>query len=308
MDWLNYHHLLYFWAAARTGSIASASRELLVSQPTISTQIKTLETSLGVSLFERVGRGLELTETGQIVLSYAEEIFSLGRELRETVRHIPEGRPLRLRVGVADVLPKLLAQRLIAPALALPQPVHLILREGKAADLEAELGSFTLDVVLADAPLSPHVRVKAVSHGLGACDVGFFATHPLARRHRRGFPESLDDAPMLLPTVENALRRSVDKWFEEVGVRPRIVGEFDDSALMKAFAEEGHGIFPAPVSIADRLKQQFRAHEIGRTDRVKESIYAITVPRRVEHPGLLAILESAEELMICGPAPAGTAG
>jgi LysR family transcriptional activator of nhaA len=297
MDWLNYHHLLYFWAVARTGSIAKASRELLVSQPTISTQIKALERSLGEKLFERVGRGLELTDTGQVVLSYAEEIFSLGRELRETVRHIPEGRPLRLRVGVADVVPKLLARRLLAPALDLPRPVHLIVREGKAEDLEAELGSFTLDLVLADAPLSPTVRVKAVSSPLGSCDVGFYGAHPLVRKHRRDFPHSLDDAPVLLPTVENALRRGVDRWLDELGIRPRVVGEFDDSALLKVFAQEGHGLFPAPVSIAEPLRKQYRAHEVGRTDRVTETIHAITVERRSDHPGIRAIFDAAADAM-----------
>jgi len=294
MDWLNYHHLLYFWVVARTGSISEASRELLVSQPTISTQIKTLEQSLGEKLFARVGRGLQLTATGSIVLSYAEEIFSLGRELRETVRHIPDGRPLRLRVGIADVLPKLLTQQLLEPALEISRPVHLIAREGKAEELEAELGSFTLDLVLSDAPLAPTVRVKATSRPLGSCGVGFFGVHKLARKYRGKFPASLDGAPLLLPTGENVLRRGVDRWFDAQGIRPRIVGEFDDSALLKAFGEAGHGLFPAPVSVADRIRKRYRVHEVGRTEEVRESIYAVTVARRVEHPAIRAIFDAAD--------------
>src|SRR6185369_9396638 len=242
MDWLNYHHLLYFWVVAREGSIAKASRELRLAQPTISGQIRALEQSLGEKLFQRAGRGLVLTDFGRMVYQHANEIFSLGRELMETVKGRPTGRPVRLSVGVADVVPKRIAYRLHEPALRLSEPIRIICREDKPDPLLADLATHKLDIVIADSTIPTSVKVRAFNHLLGECGVSLLASPELARAHRRRFPHSLDGAPVLLPSDESAMRRSLDQWFVARGVRPAVVGEFDDTALAEAFAQAGVGI------------------------------------------------------------------
>jgi LysR family transcriptional activator of nhaA len=299
MEGLNLNHLRYFWVVYRTGSIAAAGKEMRLSQPTISTQIKLLEQSLGAPLFERVGRGLQPTELGRTVFSYADEIFSLSREMLDTARHLPEGRPLRLRVGIANVIPKLCARRLLQPALELERPVHLICHEDQAERLEASLSTHGLDLVIADAPLSSRVKVQAFSHPLGSCDVTFLGTPELARRHRRRFPKSLDDAPMLLPTEENVLRSQLDRWFAREGVQPRIVAEFDDTALLKEFGQDGLGLFPIPSVIEDEVRRKFGVKSIGSAP-VVERIYAISLERRVKHPAIRAICDRAREDLFGG--------
>ena len=268
MEWLNYHHLLYFWTMARQGSLARASAELRLAQSTISGQIRALEDSLGEKLFARRGRRLVLTEMGRVVFRYAEEIFSLGRELRDAVKGRPVGRPLSLMVGVADVVPKLVARRLLEPALKLPEPVRLICREDKPERLFAELAVHNLDIVLADAPIDPSIRIRAFSHLLGECGIVFFGTAKLAAAHRRNFPESLDGAPVILPTENTTLRRSLDQWFAARGIRPRVVGEFEDSALLKVFGQVGMGLFPASSVIADEVQRQYQVRPVGRLDAV----------------------------------------
>jgi LysR family transcriptional activator of nhaA len=302
MEWLNYHHLLYFWTVANAGSITAASRELRLTQPTVSTQVKALETSLGQPLFHREGRRLELTETGHVVFAYAEEIFSLGRELLDTVHRRVTDRPLRLRVGIADVIPKLVAERLLRPALGRPDPVHLICREDRAEALEAELGSYSLDLVLADAPLSPRVRVRAYSHSLGASPVGFFATGAHSRKLRTGFPRSLDGFPVLLPAEDNAVRRALDAWFDRRGIVPHVVGEFEDSALMKVCGQRDLGAFPSPLIISDEVCRQYRVRPIGVAEGVEEAFYAITPERHIDHPAVRTICEVARESLAAGPA------
>lgn len=294
MTWLNYHHLLYFWMAARHGSVSKAAAELRLAQPTLSGQIRALEDSLGEKLFQRVGRRLVLTDVGQAVYRYADEIFSLGREMMDMVKGHPAGRPLRLVVGIADAMPKLIAHRLIEPALHLPEPVRLVCREDQPDRLLAELAIHQLDVVLADAPAPPSVRVKAYNHLLGECGVAFFATPALAARLRRGFPGSLEGAPLLLPGENSALRRSLDQWLAAKGLRPRITGEYDDSALLKVFGQAGAGVFVAPAAIEEEVKRQFGVRVLGRTDEIRERFYAITVEKRLTNPAVVAISSAAK--------------
>lgn len=295
MEWLNYHHLLYFWTMARQGSLARASAELRLAQSTISGQIRALEDSLGEKLLARRGRRLVLTEMGRVVFRYAEEIFSLGRELRDAVKGRPVGRPLSLMVGVADVVPKLVARRLLEPALKLPEPVRLICREDKPERLFAELAVHNLDIVLADAPIDPSIRIRAFNHLLGECGIVFFGTAKLAAAHRRNFPESLDGAPVILPTENTTLRRSLDQWFAARGIRPRVVGEFEDSALLKVFGQVGMGLFPASSVIADEVQRQYQVRPVGRLDEVRERFYAISVERKLKHPAVIAISEEARQ-------------
>ncbi len=297
MEWLNYHHLLYFWLVAREGSLARASAELRLAPSTVSGQIRSLEQSLGEKLFARSGRRLVLTEMGRVVFRYAEEIFTLGRELRDAVKGRPAGRPLSLAVGVADVVPKLVARRLLEPALELAEPVRLVCREDKPDRLLAELAVHDLDVVLSDAPVGPSIRIRAFNHLLGECGVVLFGTAKLAAAHRRNFPKSLDGAPVVLPTENTTLRRALDQWFAARGLRPRVVGEFEDSALLKVFGQVGMGLFPVSSVIADEVQRQYRVRPVGRLDGVRERFYAISVERRLKHPAVIAISEAARQTL-----------
>jgi LysR family transcriptional regulator, transcriptional activator of nhaA len=295
MDRLNYHHLLYFWLVAREGGLASASRQLRLAQSTVSGQIRSLEQSLGEKLFARSGRKLVLTEVGRVMYRYADEIFSLGRELQDVIKGIAVGRPLRLVVGIADVVPKLVARRLLEPALRLPEPVHLVCHEDKPERLLAELAVHGLDVVIADAPMSPSVRIRAFNHLLGEGDIVLFATAKLAAAYKRGFPKSLDGAPVILPTDNTTLRRSLDQWFATRGIRPRVVGEFEDSALLQVFGQAGMGLFPASSVIADEVQRQYRVRPVGKVDGVRERFYAISVDRKLKHPAVVAISQEARQ-------------
>ena len=293
MSWLNYHHLLYFWTVAREGSIAGACKRLRLAQPTISAQIRALENSLGEKLFLRSGRNLVLTEIGGVVYGYAEQIFALGRELADTLEGRPTGRPIRLAVGITDAMPKLIAYRLLEPALRMQQPVHLICREGKPQQLLTELMSHGLDLVLADAPAGPDLRIRAFNHLLGECDVAIYGTASLVHRLRKGFPKSLDGAPMLLPTAGTALRRSLDLWFDAHSIRPNVVSEMEDSALVKVFGATGAGLFPAPSVIEREIRRQYGVRPLGRLEGVRERAYAISIERRLKNPAVVAISESA---------------
>ncbi len=297
MDWLNYHHLLYFWVVAREGSIARACDQLHLSQPTISKQIRQLERSVGERLFRRVGRGLVLTEHGQLAFRYAEEIFSLGRELTDVLRGAPSGAPLRLLVGIPDVLPKLVAYKLLEPALHLPEPVQLVCDEDKVDHLLGELAAHRLDIVLSDSPMGPTVNVRAYNHLLGECPISIFGTANLARPLRKGFPKSLDGAPFLLPTQRTMLRRSLEQWFDSQEIRPVVSGEFADSALLKVFGQAGVGVFPAPSVIEKETSRQYGVRVIGRVDTVRERYYAISVERRLTHPAVKAISERARDTL-----------
>jgi LysR family transcriptional activator of nhaA len=293
MDRLNYHHLYYFWMVAREGSIAKAGRQLLLAQPTITGQLRTLENTLGEKLFTRSGRGLVLTEMGRVVYRYANEIFSLGSELTDVLKGRPAGRPVRLAVGVSDALPKLIAYRLLEPALALPEPVQIICYEDRPERLLAELSTFGLDVVLTDASLGPTVRVRAFSHLLGACGVSFFGKAPLAAKYRKNFPASLDGAPFLLPLENSTLRRSLEQWFGAHRIHPRVAGEFQDSALLKAFGQAGVGLFAAATVVEKEIRRQYGVAVLGRTESLIERFYAISVERKLKHPAVVAISDAA---------------
>ena len=293
MEWLNYHHLLYFWTVVREGGVSRAAEKLRLAQPTISAQVKALEDAFGQRLFDRQGRRLVLTDAGRVVYRYADEIFGIGRELIDTMKGRATGRPVDLSVGVANPVSKLIVRRLLEPALAVDAPMRLVCREDATNTLLAELATHDLDVVIADVPAPPHVRVKVFSHLLGESDVTFFAAPPLAARLRRRFPQSLDQAPMLLPSTASALRRSIDQWLDAEQLHPRVMGEFDDSALMKAFAQSGSGVFPAPTVIASEVVRQYRVQAIGQAHGVHERYYAISVERRLKHPAVLALTNAA---------------
>lgn len=293
MEWLNYHHLHYFWMTAREGGVSRASEKLHLSQPTISAQIKQLEHVLGVRLFNRHGRRLLLTDTGRVVYQYAEEIFGLGRELQHAVRSGQPGRAVPLTVGVSNAVPKLVACRLLRPLMRTPSPVRLVCREENTEQLLAHLATHALDVVLADTPAPPHVRVRVFNHVLGESDTAFFAPRAVAARIKRRFPQSLQDAPMVVATTNTAVRRDLDHWFQQIGVRPALLGEFEDPALMKAFGAEAGAVFAAPFTIARDVCRLYGVAIVGRTDSVRERYYAISAERRVTHPGVLAITTAA---------------
>jgi LysR family transcriptional activator of nhaA len=295
MEWLNYHHLLYFWTVARTGSIANASKELLLAPPTISAQVSRLEHTLGEKLFARSGRRLVITEAGRVVFRYAEDIFGLGRELIDTLKDRPTGRALRVQIGVADVLPKLIAHELIAPALQVADQVRVVCREDRPDRLLTELAVNELDVVLADAPMGPTVKVHAFNHLLGECGLGFYARPKLAAKRRRDFPRSLDRAPFLLPSDETAVRPRLDQWFETNDVRPAVVGEFDDFSLLRTFGEAGLGIFVAPAILDSIMRRRYGFEQIGRIEDVRAHFYAISVERKIRNPAVVAICEGARQ-------------
>lgn len=293
MEWLNYHHLLYFRTVAREGGVARAAARLRLAHPTVSAQVKQLERALGEPLLRRSGRRLELTPAGRVAFRYADEIFGLGAELLDTLRGRPTGRPLRLAAGVSDGLPRLLAHALLAPALSLPEPVRLSCRAGKTEALLAALGQHELDLVLSDAPVPPGSAVRASSHPLGECAVDVLAAPRLAARHRRGFPRSLDDAPLLLPAEGSALRRALEAWLERQGLRPRVVGEFEDSALLKVFGADGLGLVPVPEVAAAEAARLYGLVRVGRLPEVRERFWVLTLERRVQHPAVVALRDAA---------------
>jgi LysR family transcriptional activator of nhaA len=293
MDWLNYHHLLYFWTVAREGSIARAAEALLLAPPTVSTQVKALEEALGEKLFERRGRSLVLTEVGQVVFGYADEIFGLGRELMSAVRQLPTGRPLHLAIGVTDSMPKLVAREILAPVLAMDEPVRFSVREADLETMLLELASWKLDLVLTDRPAPSSLRVKAFTHELGRSPVMLMAAAPLAGRLREGFPASLDGAPAILTTGETAMRRTLDRWFASVGVAPQVVAEFEDPAMMLVFADDELGFLAVPGLIAQRIQERTGLEIIGQVPEAEERFHAITVERKVAHRGVQAVLEGA---------------
>jgi LysR family transcriptional activator of nhaA len=293
MQRLNYQHLYYFWMVAKEGSISRACEKLHLAQPTVSAQLGVFEQAVGEKLFHRDGRGLTLTDAGRGVFRYAEDIFSLGRELTNFLNGRRGGHSLQLSVGIADGLPKLLAYRLLEPALRLPEPVRLVCHEDKSERLLAELGLHGIDLVLADVPATPAAGQRLFNHLLGECPVLAFGTADLAERYRPGFPESLNGAPVLLPAAGSALRRSIDQWLDGVGLGPRVVAEIEDSALLKTFGSDGVGIFMAPAVVAADVCRQYRVDAIGRLEGVTERFYAISAQRKIEHPALVAILGKA---------------
>jgi LysR family transcriptional activator of nhaA len=290
---LNYQHLLYFWTVVRTGSLTRACEELRLSAPTISTQLKLLEGRLGEKLLGKSGRTLVPTETGRMVFRYADEIFGLGRELVDTLKGRPTGRPLRLVVGIDDVLPKEIAHRLIEPAMRLDMPVRLVCREAGLDRLVADLAAHDVDVVLSDAPVTPSLNVRAYNHHLGECGLVWMAVPSLAKVHRATFPRSLDAAAVLLPTDDTAIRRSLELWFDKLGIRPLVVGEFEDYALLREFGRLGSGLFPVPMVLESQFRRQFRVSRVGTAGSVRNHFYAISVERRIKSPAVIAICDAA---------------
>ncbi len=296
MNWLNYHHLLYFHMVAKEGSVTAAALKLHLSQPTLSGQVRQLEESLGEKLFERRGRNLVLSEAGQVVYRYADEIFSLGRELTEAVKGRHNQRSPRFVVGVADVLPKMVVYRLLEPAMKMEGGIRLTVREESMERLLAALSAHELDLVLSDSPLPPTAGVKAWSHLLTESTVSFFAVPALAAKLRPGFPGSLDRQPILMPGETAALRRPLERWLESGNLRPDVSAEIEDSALLKSFGGAGAGVFAAPTVLEAEVCRQYQVEVVGRADELKERYYAISVERRIRHPAVAAISAGAREL------------
>ncbi len=293
---MNFKHLYYFWHVAKAGGVARASKQLHLTPQTISGQIGLLEEDLGAPLFAKRGRNLELTEAGRLAFGYVQDIFSLGSELQEVLRNYPEGgRPVEFRVGVADAVPKTVAYRLIEPVTRLPTPVRIVCREWKLDSLIAELAAHRLDLVIADAPLPPSVSVRAFNHRLGESGVSFFAAPGLARSCKGKFPACLDGMPMLIPGADAAVRARLERWCDTIGLRPRVVGEFDDTALMKAFGQRGAGVFIGPTVLESEIKSQYGVRTLGRTKEIVDEYYAISVERRVTHPCVVAISTAARD-------------
>ena len=295
MQSLNYHHLMYFWVTAKEGSVTRAAERLMLAQPTVSGQIRTLEEALGEKLFERRGRSLVLTERGTLVYGYAESIFATGQELLDVLGGHRTSGPTRVRVGVADALPKSVAATLLEPALTIDEDVHLVCHEDKAERLLAELALDRYDIVLSDAPIGHQVHVRAFNHHLGDSPIAFFGVAALATKYRRNFPQSLNGAPVLLPTENTHLRRAIDAWLERHDVHPRIVAEFEDSAFLKAFGQRGAGLFPAPTVVKRDIMEQYRVKACAEIDGVLEHFYAITVERKMRNPAAIAIRDNARE-------------
>lgn len=293
MRHLNYGHLLYFWTVAKEGGVARASEALHLTPQTISGQIKTLEESIGDELFRRVGRRLVLTEMGKLVFDYAEEIFSVGAELADVVRSRSPRGPVVFHVGITDVVPKLVAARVLEPALTLEEPVRIVCMEGKLETLLADLAIHKLDMVLADRPAPDGLNIRVYSHRLGESGVSFFADSATANRLASSFPDSLSGAPMLLPTSNTVLRRTIDSWMEGLNLHPSVVGEFEDSALLKAFGQVGGRVFPGPTAIEPEISRQYGVAVVGRTNALKEAFYAISPERRLKHPAAAAISAAA---------------
>jgi LysR family transcriptional activator of nhaA len=299
MEWLNYHHLLYFWVVAREGSIAAATKKLNLTQPTISAQLRLLEESLGEKLFEKSGRSLVLTEPGRVALRYADEIFALGRELRDTLRDRPTGRPVRVTVGIADVVPKLVAYRILRPAFEMASEVEMVCREAPADTLLMLLAQHEVDLVLTDGPASGG-PLRAYNHLLGESGTSLFAAPALAKSLRKPFPKSLHKSPLLLPGASTQIRRALELWLDRSDIEPKRVGEFDDLALMSAFGRAGMGIFPAPTAIEDEIVTQYDVRIVGRLPEVRERFYAISAERKIKNPIVSAVTSAARRKVFEG--------
>ena len=298
MEWLNYHHLYYFWTVAKEGSITRACEKLRLAQPTISGQLRQFEESIGEKLFTKSGRNLALTDTGQVVYRYAEEIFEVGHELLDVLRGRPRGRPRRFLVGISDVMPKLIVFRALQSVLKLREQVHLVCYEDNTEGLLLKLSSHGLDMILTDAAVTAPTRTRTYNHELGSCGIAFCAIPALAAGIRRKFPASLDGAPFLLPLEGSALRRSLEQWFDRHQIRPSIIGEFEDSALLKVFGQAGAGVFAIPSAVEKEVRKQYGVATVGRTNEIVERFYAVSVERRLKHPAVIAVSEAARQLLL----------
>lgn len=301
MKHLNYSHLLYFWTVAREGSIAQASKVLHLTPQTISGQLKQLEDSIGHSLFERVGRGLVLSSTGQIVNQYADEIFTLGAELAQRVREQDVAASANLRVGVVNSIAKLITYRILEPVLSEHSDVRVICHEANLEPLLGELAIHQLDLVISDRTIPTGLNVRAYHHHLGDSALAIFAPEQAAAEYETQFPAALQGAPMLMPAQGGELRRHLDEWFDQRQLTPKVTAEFDDSALLKAFGEAGVGLFPAPVAIRSHVERMYRVRQVGLLEGLSENYYAISAERKLKHPAILAIIESARNRLFISP-------
>ena len=295
MNGLNYHHLRYFWTVAKEGSLARAAVRLHVSPSSISEQVCALESALGEKLFRREARNNRLTETGQLVLGFAEEIFALGSEMMNAVKQPSDAKTLRLAIGVVDSFPKLVANEILKPVFSLPQPVRVVCREGKMEDLLALLTAHRLDLVLTDEPASSSMAFKSFTHPLGETGTTFCAEAKLAARLKRTFPKSLHDAPALLPSENTPFRRVLETWFRTQRLQPRVVAEFEDLALMKVMAAEGRGFIALPTVAVREARERYGFQQIGTAPKCRVQFFAITAARRIEHPGVALIAQQARK-------------
>ena len=295
---MNFKHLHYFWVTAKTGGVVRAGKQLHITPQTLSGQIKLLEEQLGRRLLRKSGRTLELTEAGQLALRYADEIFTLGAELEAALQHDQPARPLApLRIGVTDAVPKAIAYRLIEPALHPEQAPRLVCEEGAMDDLLADLAVHRLDLVIADAPLPAHVNVRAFNHRLGRTTLSFYASPQLQARTTQPFPQCLAELPLLLPAASSAVRAQIDQWLGEHKIAAHIAGEFEDSALMTAFGREGRGAFAAPSVLQHDIARELGAALLGHCAGMHQEFYAISVERRITHPGVAQITRVAKDLL-----------
>lgn len=293
VEWLNYHHLFYFWRIAREGGLSRAAESLRVSHSTLSAQLRSLEVALGGALFERTGRQLALTPLGEKVASYADDIFRLGTELVEAAKGQVTERRIVLRAGIVGSLPKTVAYRLLRPALDMNGAHTLFTRQDDLATLVSELAGGRLHLVLSDAPPPDVDTTKVFAHSLGSSGILFYASQKIASAHRSGFPGSLEGAPLLLPSSSSAVRRQIDRWFVDNDVRPRIVGEFDDAGLMRAMGVHGHGIFPVRAALRAEVEEGGNVAKVGEIGGVSEQYYVLSTERRIRHPAVSAIIERA---------------
>lgn len=297
MDWINYHHLYYFWLTVKTGTVQAAADSLHLARPTVAAQIKNLEKSVGQPLFEKQGRGLVLTEFGKHIHQYADEIFAIGHELREFIKTGHGENRKRFVVGLPDVVPKLVAFELLKPALHMTDRPRTICYEGKLSQLLADLALHKLDLIISDAPAPPTMDFKVYNHKLGDCGISMLAVPDMAKKYRKGFPQSLTDAPCLLPTDHTSVRRAMDIWMDDNDIFPEIVAEFEDSALLKVFGQAGEGIFPVPSAIEEIVVKQYKVQPVGRIPEVRDKFYAISAEKRVQHAATsLVVKQGRNEL------------
>jgi LysR family transcriptional activator of nhaA len=278
----SYRHLYYFWVVAKEGGMARAAARLGMAVQTVSAQVRELERALGHALLKPAGRGLVLTEAGVAAMHQADQIFALGEQLGAIVRDAATSPAVRLAVGISDGLAKLVVRRLLEPVLAEPE-LRLLCHEDEFEDLLGDLALHRLDVVLSDRPAPAHANLKLYSHALGVSGLAWYAPPALAAAARRGFPHSLATVPVLLPTPHAAVRPRLDRWFDRLGLRPRVVGEFEDSALLKTFGAAGMGVFPAAEMVHDELAARYAVRRIGRSDGVEEHFFAIGTEKKIQH-------------------------
>jgi LysR family transcriptional activator of nhaA len=294
---LNFKHLRYFWMVGKTGSIVSASEQLNLSPQSISAQLGGLENNLGVQLFRKLGRGLELTDIGRRIFSYADEIFSLGNELLEVAQDQEVRKNIPFRIGITDSVPKSVAYRVIEPVLRIDEPIRLICREGRLADLLSEMAINQLDLVIADRPMPTNINVRAYNHLLGESRLAIFATKSLLAKYQElSFPNILHNSPFLMPGADFAFQKKLITWMETKKIYPNIVAEFDDSALLKSFGQAGAGFFAGPDAITDYICRQYKVEKVGNIDTVTEQLYAITTERRLTHPAVISIVKATAEV------------